>query len=88
MWTKNANQMGCNFIETLINLAKTPLTKDEIRDVGEIISGGFVDDPEVIDTAQIILLVAGGAPICFTCGRPVDGCECGEAQDIIQIGEA
>lgn len=79
--TKDAQQMALNFIETLENLQKTmeSLSSQDINEIGAEVFRRFEhEDPEIIDTARIIILLAGGCDVCFACGSPAhNGCICG-----------
>lgn len=86
--TSDAKQMAANFIETLENLQKTlfDLDKEDIKDIASLIFKKF-DGEEVIDAARIIILMAGGAKVCYTCGSQYyTGCNCEEEdKDVLSI---
>ena len=87
---KSGNEViANNFIEAIENLGKVynELDSKDVAEIGQILCDYFQadDDAELMDVVEMIVKLARGREVCWTCGASIHAspCECGEDRVLI-----
>ena len=82
-------QIANNFIEAIENLCKfyNDLDNKDVAEIGQLVCDHFQsdDDAELMDVVEMIVLLARGREVCWTCGASphASPCNCGKDQVLI-----